>query len=118
MRVKLKLGRLSAAEQLFIYRRRKGLTQAKMSRKCHVSRVTYSSWELGTKEIVSLPVWMPKVYSDKLEDFEKCAILRRRACLEQEEIANELGVCRYWVNKMELAKEPCEILTEYWASRE
>lgn len=50
----------------------------------------------------------------KLETFEKCLIYRRRCNKKQEEIAKELGICRYTLRKMENGIIPCGTLLGYW----
>lgn len=50
----------------------------------------------------------------KLTDVEYCVVLRRRTRLTQQQVADALGVSRYWVMLMENEKAPIERLVEYW----
>jgi hypothetical protein len=49
-----------------------------------------------------------------LRPHEKCLIYRKRAKKLQSEIAAELGLCRTWLQWMEMGKVPCTKLLEWW----
>ncbi len=111
----MKVGKLTNGEKLFISRRRICRTQSHFASFFNMSRSSYSELELDKKDnypdvsILGLGIVV------SLMSHEKCVILRRRSNLEQYEVADDLGVSRYWVNQMELGKVPCKMLTEYWS---
>lgn len=49
-----------------------------------------------------------------LSDAERCLIYRRRLGITQQEVANSLGISRFWVNAMERGRENCARLIEFW----
>ena len=103
------LGKLTRAEKLLIQRRRVGETQAQAAARHGVSYTRYSAWERG-KETSGLP----NVTIGKLKPHEYCLLYRQRCNFTQERVANEMGICRWWLNKMETGAAPCGDLIEYW----
>ena len=49
-----------------------------------------------------------------LEVHEQCFLLRRRAGETAAEVAEEMGVSRYWLSRMERGTAPVETLAIYW----
>jgi transcriptional regulator with XRE-family HTH domain len=49
-----------------------------------------------------------------LKAHERCFIMRRRCNKTQQEVAADMGICRYWLNRMELGETDCTDLACYW----
>lgn len=49
-----------------------------------------------------------------LEPHEWCRVMRWRCKKSQREVAADLGVTRYWVNRMEIGEHNCDTLIWYW----
>ena len=112
---------LAQYEVLYLHRKRARLTQKEMADQLEVSINTYCDLELGLK---LSPRWI-KILDEDLRVFNKyknyppssletCILLRRRRGWFQQRLANELGVSRNWVNRMEAGKENPEPLFKYW----
>lgn len=57
--------------------------------------------------------------SAKVEDLrnhERCYLYRRRLSLTQEQVAESMGVSRYWLNCMERGKASADKLIAFWES--
>ncbi|QDP61575.1 MAG: hypothetical protein Tp138OMZ00d2C19078261_36 [Prokaryotic dsDNA virus sp.] len=109
--VEISIEGLSNSEKLLIARRRSNFTQEAMAAIYGVSRNVYGEMERGQREV--------KDYREgnvePLKDHEKLLIARRRAELKQEDIAEEIGVTRYWLNRMELGHVPlCKEFVMFW----
>ena len=104
------LEKLTAGERLRIRRRRLGETQRQAADRHGVSLARYSLWERDLWPATGIP----KVSLGRLEPHERCLLYRLRAGTPQWKIAEDLGRCRYWVNKMERGEEPCDELIAYW----
>jgi DNA-binding XRE family transcriptional regulator len=104
--------KLTANEQLFLYRRRLGLTQKEMAAKYNLSVKTYQRQEAG-RQPTELKVEAPIKVKD-LKHAERCVLYRRRCEKTQREVAEEMGMCRYYVNQMELGNFPPDTLLWYW----
>ncbi|MCK5639571.1 MAG: XRE family transcriptional regulator [Gammaproteobacteria bacterium] len=102
------LEKLTDAETLIIVRRRKEETQKNAAARFGVSLDMYSRWERG------LDPRAPRQKIGRLENHEVCFLYRRRSNKTQEEIAEALDCCRWWVNKMEQGNAPCDDLISYW----
>lgn len=103
------LGPLTAGERLLIRRKRENWSQAQAAAFYGVTFSTYARWERderGDPPQLNIGVL--------LKPHERCLLHRRRAGLEQAPVAQELGVSRFWLNKMERGKIPCELLLAYW----
>lgn len=105
MSVKLKP---SLGELLFLWRRRKNLTQREAARRLKVSVDTYREWEADQRD------GQPKKLLKDLTTAETCVLRRRRSGLTQKEVAAELGLTRVWVNRMEKGLADPEALKAYW----
>lgn len=102
-------------ERLLIQRKRKKQTQAEMADELKVSRLVYGKMERGEIE-VDVNIIAPRNIN-KLHPYEACMIWRRRIGLTQEDIANSINRCRYWVRLMESGEAPCQELIEYWGNK-
>lgn len=113
------VGRLSHGERLLVDRRRRGLSQGEAA-----ARYLLEPWQYGLAERddseLSPDVWAwvqtiaPRIRSSELRPNERCLLLRRRARLTQEEVAEHMGRSRWWVNQMERGEAPCDELLEHW----
>ena len=101
------LERLTIGEKLLINRRRKGKSQTSSAKFHQVSQSTYGRWERD-EEIG------PKVMASGLRPHERCLLYRRRAGCTQQQVAEDLDVCRWWINKMERGLTTCDQLLWYW----
>lgn len=103
---------LTKAERLLLARRREGITQQRAARRLRITRSRYVKIENGQVEF-SLPA--PPTL--KPTDSERCFILRRREKITQEELAQEMGLCRYTINQMEMGGLEPSVLVEHWDRR-
>lgn len=104
---------LTDSEKLYLDRRRRGLLQREEAERLGVSSTTYRNWENGSV--------VPTMSIPEISDVscsEKYTLRRRRVNMTQAELANVLGVSRYWVGLMETGIVNCERLSEYWDGRE
>ncbi len=102
------LGRLSHGERLITDRRRRKETQAVAAERLSISPFVYGQWERDDEG-------GPLTRSvGRLRMYERCLLYRRRAGTLQDEVARQLGRCRWWVNQMERGLVPCEELLSYW----
>ena len=103
------LGPLTSCERLLIYRRRRGETQHQAASRLGITRDVYSSWERTKRANTHPPLKIGRLHTH-----ERCLLYRRRVGKSQQQVANSLGCCRYWVNQMERGKVPCHMLVCYW----
>jgi DNA-binding XRE family transcriptional regulator len=99
--------RPSSAETLYIDRIRRGETQRQAARRLKVSLALYGAMELGKTEARRVPI-------GKLTANERCVLQRKRVGSTQLQVAQDLGVCRWWVNQMESGRQDCTALSSYW----
>ncbi len=107
--------KLSQSERLLIHRRRLGFTQARAAKRWKLPAHIYARMENG--DILTLrrsAFRMPKAGAVTLKDHERCFVMRRRCGKTQHEVAKDLKCSRYWLNLMELGKQPCDTLLWYW----
>lgn len=109
----LKYPALTPQEQMFLYRRRKGETQAQAALRLGVSYVTYSKAEKGNRDPFEVP---EPIEPSTLTDNEICVLMRRSAGLSRTEIAQKIGVSRAWITYMEHGKIGADSLINYWAT--
>ena len=102
------LERLTDGEHLFISRRREGLSQTAMAEQLGMTRNNYG--EIERSENAGFKIKPIR----NLKAHEKCVLYRRRCEKTQQDIADELGVSRYWLNRMEVGIEDCTTLVNYW----
>lgn len=101
---------LTPAEKLRLWRLRLGLSQRAAGRRFDCSAWTYGEMERGALPAPSY-AWKGPF---ELTDHECCLIYRLRSNMTQKQVAEELGVSRIWVNRMETGKAGCDRLLEYW----
>jgi hypothetical protein len=99
----------TSAENLLLWRRRRGLNQVEAAAEMDVPVDRYRAWEAGDH-----PSKPPHRYLGKLRVYELCFLLRRRKGLLQRELAKALGCTRLWVIRMEEGTAPAARLIEYW----
>lgn len=97
---------LTTGERLFIERKRLGMSQANMAA-CHgVPHGVYGRWERDQKANRPAPV----VKVGRLKKHEQCMLERVRIGWSQAEVAKKLGLCVYWVGRMERGEINCDRL--------
>lgn len=101
---------LTPHEKLRLWRRRLGLSQEEAGRRFDVSAWVYGEMERGDQPAPSY-AWRGPFH---LEEHERCLIYRLRAGREQQEVADELGVSREWLGRMERGEAGCDKLVWYW----
>jgi transcriptional regulator with XRE-family HTH domain len=104
------LGKLTDGERLLIWRKRMGVNQRWAAQEFAVSYKIYSLIERDELPILKRLQWVPT----SLEAHERCLLYRRRAGYTQKRVAEELEMSRYWINKMENGRAPCDDLLWYW----
>lgn len=100
--------KLTRGERLTIDRRRRGERQRAAAARHGVALSRYSRWERD------LDPKAPSVRVGTLKAHERCYLMRRRCGKTQEAIAADMGICRYWLNRMELGEADCTDLACYW----
>ncbi len=105
--------KLTQGEMMLVLRRRSGDNQAQAAKKLRIPKRTYRDWELDYEE----PRRKIKGDIGGLDSYEHCFLLRRRGGWTQEEIAGDMGVCRWWYNQMERGVVPSGELVEYWENQ-
>lgn len=105
--------RLTAGETLLLARRRSGESQEKCADRYGLTRNAYGKFERDDETYTNIKI--PEL--NELTDAEKCLILRRRSGLTQDECAEEIGITRFWFNRMEVGKVDASSLVAYWGER-
>lgn len=103
------LERLSVGERLLIDRRRRGESQGEAAKRQYISHFTYGQAERDFKRANTLAPIIKR-----LQPHERCLLYRRRVGRTQDDVAKELGVCRWWLNQMERGKVSCDALLWFW----
>jgi len=98
---------LTRSEKLRIERRRNGENQPAAAKRHKVTLAEYRQWE-RTEE------GAPNVKLGRLEDYEACWIERVRGGWTLDDVAEEMGVCRWWLCQMERGNANAERLATYW----
>ena len=101
------LERLTNAETLLLQRRRLNEGQMAAAKRHGVTHSMYGKWERGVVD-------SPRVKISGLKDHERCLLYRRRSGMRQEDVADDLRCCRYWLNMIERGEAPCDNLLWYW----
>jgi len=108
---KIDLKRLTLGETLLISRRRSGLSQDEMARVNGITRNFYGEVERDQSEYQG----MNFCEVEPLEVNEKIMLCRRRSSMTQGEIAEQIGITRYWLNQMEVGTAPVSFdLVKFW----
>lgn len=105
----IKTSDLSRGEKLLVERRREEQTQAQAAKRRRVSLYIYRKWETDVEQ-------GPLTKVGRLEPHEQCVIMRRREEQTAADLAEELGVCRWWLCQMEKGVVPHEDLVAHWAA--
>jgi DNA-binding XRE family transcriptional regulator len=105
--------KLTNAERLRIARRRAGATQEQWARMHGMSLRAYKAAESGAKNAPSIRA--PAL--DKLRPNEACRVLRMRKGLTLGDVADKLGVTKWWLCLMEQGKAPVATLLKFWTRR-
>ena len=95
-------------EWLLNQRNAAGNNQQEEARQRKMNVRTYNRHESGEYD-QGRGTWMLE-----LEDLQKCLILRRRASLSQQQLADKIGVTRYYVMRMETGKANPKRLISFW----
>ncbi len=99
---------LTPGERVLIERRRCGQSQRQAADAHGISLYRFRRWE-SDDEVG------PVVRLGGLLEHEVCHILRRRAGIQLEDLAEELGVSRWGLCKMEYGRAASiEVLTKHW----
>lgn len=102
--------RTTLAERLLLWRRRKQWTQLEASTYFGLTVHTYKLIEYGK---IDCPTIEPgKQY--QLKPYERCVIYRKRSGKLQKDIAKEMGICEFWLRKMEQGTVSCDKLLWWW----
>lgn len=102
------LERLTSGETLLIDRRRRGERQGAAAQRLGVTHSMYGKHERDVVELPPIEDLLP------LKSYERCLLYRRRCEQTQEQVASELGVCRFWLNQMERGEVACDELISHW----
>lgn len=106
------LGALTRGERLLVDRRRRGESQSAAAKRLKTNRRQYNNWELDKDGDVKPPT----VAVGRLQAFERCLLMRRRAAYSQAKVAKQMKCSRFWLNQMEQGKVDCTALCGYWES--
>ena len=106
--------RLTIGERLLLRRKQLGETQAQAATRYKVSTKEYRLWERRDEGSAPTPQYPMIRHLSGLDPHERCLIHRRRARLTQAQVAELMGLCRWWVNQMERGVAPCDELVHYW----
>lgn len=111
----LSLGKLSKGERLYLERRRRGESTTEAAARYGVGRNKFANWERERDAVSDAPSVSLK---SEPKPHEACQILRRRAGLEISELAEQVGVSRYWLRQMESGQVSVSRLVQHWAGRQ
>lgn len=100
---------LSAAERSIIHRQRNDINQSEAAKRFNVSRRRF-----GEMEQRGEVDWETDI---EPAPHEICMVKRCRAGLTQSELAEQIGVTRYWLSLMECGKATSTKLEAYWDGR-
>lgn len=99
---------ITAGERMYVVRRRRGWTQSKAARMCGTYRSQYQLWEADAED------GAPDTPVGCLSTEEMTLLLRRRAGLTQQQLADAIGCSRQWLVMMERGLAPIDTLTTFW----
>jgi transcriptional regulator with XRE-family HTH domain len=98
---------------MFLYRRKKALTQRACAQELGVTAVKYGRFERQDMRTVYRPE-KPTIEYSKLE---LCVILRKREKISQVHLARAIGISAYWLRQMEKGKCNSKRLVDFWDAR-
>lgn len=101
----LKIADLSPGERFLLERRRLREGQGEAAARHGVSRWRYRRWELGRED-------GPAVELGKLEPHEACFVIRTRSGVSVQDLAEAMGISRWWLIQMEYGDKPADRLVE------
>jgi len=99
---------LTKGERLILSRRRSGYTKAEAAEWYGVSLYRYTRWEADEGDDV------PAEQIGRLEPYEACHILRRRAGLKVGELAVLADISTWWITQIESGDVPADRLRAFW----
>lgn len=110
---------ITPGEQITIWRRRENLSQRDISLLLGVPLADVPKFEQDqlSWDAAKFPVVMPYEQLLPIRPYETCFLMRKRANMQQKELAQLLGVSRYWLNIMERGKAECSQLIQFWIER-
>ena len=97
----MRLKDLTNGEQLFVFRRRRGVTQAQAAKILDVSTNQYRDWETDVDHASRSTVRDLKTDGSSLVECEIATTMRRRKGIKQPVLADELGISTNWLCRME-----------------
>ena len=100
---------LTNGERLLIDRRRSNQTQRDAAEEHGVTLYCYRRWETDEYDDA------PQVALHNLESYERCFLLRKRSGISLNDLSEAIGVCSWWLCKMEHGKENADRLIRHWA---
>lgn len=103
-------------EFALLYRLRTGLTQEEFAKKLNISLDRLKKIEAGTGHVDLRKIKFP--LDGKITPQEMCVVRRRRSGLKQSELAEKLGVSRYWLIKMEQGEADVSKLYKFWLNEQ
>lgn len=107
---------LTTGEHLYLWRRRKELSQNAAGQKLHLPRNHFASIERDELEWPRARKSLPTLVLP-LSDQELCVVHRKRSGMTQRQVAKEIGISRYWVNCLEQGHGDITELARYWGVR-
>lgn len=105
---------LTKSEKYLIYRRRHWYTQVEFAEGLDLSLADYRKIEGGHSMLDPDPAAIRRITLSSLNKVERCLIMRRRSKQTQQQIANDIGVSRNWLNQMEQGKVDVKTLADFW----
>lgn len=103
-------------EALAVDRRRRDETQAQAAERLGITVYAYRKAEASAHRNGSSDS-LPVVDVEPLHPGEQCRILRRRAGLTLDQLAERMGCTAWWIAQMEHGKAPVDRLVEHWRTR-
>lgn len=101
---------LTPGERLRIERRRGGWTQPEAAQYYGMPHGAYKLAERDEPQ-----AWdIPPIILRGIVDHEYCTVLRKREGLTQQQLADRIGVSKWWVCLMERGDAPVDTLLRYW----
>lgn len=102
---------LTNGEKLRIERRRAGNTQAKEAKLRALPLGAYKKLERGE---ASECYTLLSSLRGMLKNHETCMVLRLRKGLTQQQLADKIGVTKWWLCLMEQGEAPVATLLDHW----
>lgn len=107
----MKVRDLTPSERILLHRRRRAESQHDAAADYGVTLYRYRQWESGEEK-------PPSIALGKVLPHEVCFLRRRRAGISLKDLADRLGVCRWWLCKMEYGNANADRLVAYWSQAE